>query len=350
MKALAFALCVPSLVMAQSRIQPPWVNLLPSAPGRVYAVGLAPVAPTEGQAVRQASQNARVEVISRLRASVKGDTHLSTHAVVQRQGGSPASGSSTQTLSQDSTIQTQAVELPGLVVEETWVDRKGDTAYALAYLDVPAAEKELRNRFEAMKHDLAIEEGTSGGPRERLKRLQTLKSAQTEMDKLDDMAGLISAGGADPALRRGVRDLKLAVDRLLDRLRNSLTMCVGGDKDLGMGGDVATLVRNAVLKQGLGWAESNAEFTLNLRFQGNRQAWDIRKRRWWEYDHSADFIVARGILEITLADRAGTQYESTVIEAKGVGVSEFQADQRLLKDYKAKLESTLGQWLAELVN
>jgi len=312
-------------------------------------MGLAPAAPAEAQAVRQASQNARVEVISRLRASVKGSTRVSTQAVVERQAGGHATGRSRQSMSQDSTVQAQAVELPGLVVEETWVDRNGGTAYALAYLDVPTAEQELRNRFEAMKQDLAVEAGTTGGPRERLKRLQALRGAQSEMDKLDDMAGLLSAGGGDPALRRQVRDLKLSVDRLLDRLRNSLTMCVGGEKNLGLGGDVASLVRNAVLKQGLGWAEGNAEFTLNMRFQGDRQGWDIRKRRWWDYSRNADFIVARGVLEITLVDRAGTQYESTTLEAKGVGVSEFQADQRLLKDYKAKLESTLSQWLAELV-
>jgi len=350
MKAIALALCVPSIVMAQGLIRPPWVSLVPSAPGRVYAIGLASLEPAEAQAVRQASLNAKVEVISRLRASVKGSTNLTTHSEVQRQGGGTATGSSTQTLHQDSTIQAQAVELPGLAVEETWVDRKGNTAYALAYLDVPTAEQELRNRFGAMKQDLSVEAGVSGSPRDRLRRLQALKGAQAEMDKLDDMAGLISAGGGDPSLRRQVRDLKLSVDRLLDQLRNSLTMCAGGDKDLGLGGDVATLVRNAVLRQGLGWAESNAEFTLNLRFQGNRQGWDVRKRRWWDYDRNADFIVARGVLEITLVDRAGTQYESTVIEAKGVGVSEFQADQRLLKDYKAKLEGTLSQWLAELVN
>nr|WP_320131920.1 hypothetical protein [uncultured Holophaga sp.] len=349
MKKLALALCVPGVVMAQGLIQPIWVQTLPSAPGRVYAMGLAPVTTGDAQAVRQATQNARVEVISRLRSSVKGSTSLSSHAEVQRQGGQKATGSSTQILDQSSTIQTQAVELPGLAVEETWVDRKGSTAYALAYLDVPAAEGELRNRFESLRHDLALDSGTSGAPRERLKRLQALRSAQAEMDRLDDLAGLISAGGGDPSLRRSVRDQKLAVDRLLDRLRNSLTLCIAGDRDLGTGGDIANLVRNAVLKQGLGWQERSAEFTLKLRFQGNRQGWDIHRRRWWEYSRTADFVVARGVLEITLLDQAGTEYESTVIEAKGVGTSEFQADQRLLKDYKDKLEETLGEWLAELV-
>jgi hypothetical protein len=220
--------------------------------------------------------------------------------------------------------------------------------YALAYLDVAAAESELRNRFSAMQNDLASE-NASGEPRERIRKLQRLKNAQIEMAKLDDMAGLLTAGGGDPALRTEVRKVKLWVDKLLDQLRASLTFCVGGDKDLGIGGDVANLVRNAVLKQGLGWVEQNGEFTLNLAFQGNRQGVDIKaKKNYWEHKYDADFIVARGVLEVTLVDRAGTQYESTVIEAKGVHPNEMMADRKLLDDFKLKLGVALEKWLKEL--
>ena len=60
-------------------------------------------------------------------------------------------------------------------------------------------------------------------------------------------------------------------------------------------------------------------------------------------------IVARGILELTLKDKAGNQYESVEVEAKGLGVSDFQAEQRLKEDIRTKLEKTFAKWLENLV-
>lgn len=345
---LALALAVPQVLAAQGAVKPMWIQSLPSQPGRIYAMGLAVFAPSEAQALKQAQTNARTEVLLRLRASVKSQTDIKSTAAVQRQSGQAATGSSSSRVAQDNRIATSAVDLPGLVVEETWADQAGRTAYALAYLDIAVAERELRNRFGALKTDLA-QENPEGGPRERLRALQRMKKGQEELNRLDDMAGLIAAGGGDPELRSQVRAQKLAMDRQLDQLRASLTFCIAGDKDMGVGADMTSIVRNAVLRQGLGWAEQGGEFTLQLRYQGDRQGWDIQKRRWWEYQYNPDFIVARGVLEITLVDKAGTQYESTTIEAKGVGTSEFQADQKLSADYKKKMEATLTQWLAHLV-
>jgi hypothetical protein len=331
-------------------IRPVWISVLPEQKGRVYAMGLAPFAPAEAQAIRQAQVNARVEVLTRLRANVKGETSVQSRMSYSQQAGGPATATSSKSISQDSLIQTQATELPGLVVEETWSDAAEQTAYALAYLDVPVAERELKARFEAVRKDLAFEAATPTDPRERLRTLQRMKKSQSELAILDDLAGLISAGGSDPVLRSAVRDQRLAVDRRLDALRGSLTLCLKGDQGSGSGADVASLVRNAVLRQGLGWSEGEGEFTMLIRRTGTRQGVGPATSRWWDYQPAADFIVARGVLEITLTDRNGAEYESTVIEAKGVGVSEFQADRALMKDYKTKLEAALGQWLENLVH
>lgn len=346
--ALVFAAC---LLPAQTttRTRPAWISVLPEQSGRVYAMGLAAFAPDEAQALRQAQSNARVEVLTRLRANVKDETSVKSHLSYTQQAGGSSTGTSSRSVSQDTLIQTQATELPGLVVAETWSDSTERTAYALAYLDVPAAERELRARFEAARRDLGNEVATPIDPRERLRKLQRMKKLQTELTTLDDMAGLLSAGGGDTALRSEVRDQRLGVDRRLDTLRGSLTLCLVGDPGFGAGADIAALVRNAVLKQGLGWSAANGEFSLRIRYRGNRQGVDVSKQRWWDYQPAAEFIVARGVIEITLTDRLGTEYESTILEAKGVGVSELTADRALAKDYKAKLEAAIGQWLENLV-
>jgi hypothetical protein len=354
--AIRSSICIPLLLAAglslqaqprQGLVKPIWVQVLPQQSGRVYAMGVAVVAPSEAQALKQAAVNARVEVLTRLRANVQSQTDVQSTATVQRELGGRTTGSAQQRVGQSTSIQTQATELPGLVVEETWLDGPGATAYALAYLDVPLAERELGSRFEAVRKDLARETPAAGGL-ERLRKLKRLKGTQTELDKLDGMAGLLAAGGGDPALRSAIRDTTLALHREVDQLRAGLTLCVTGDKE-GEAGDVATLLRNIVLKEGLGWSETDGEFRLQMRVQGSKAGLDIARKRWWEYQHtSPDYIVARGVLELTLLDREGTSYQSAAIEAKGVGTTEFQADQRLLKDYKAQLEKTFAKWLDEL--
>ena len=68
---LASLIFVPALVLqAPGAVKPMWINVLPVQPGRVYGLGIAPVAESEALAVRQASDNGRADVISRLRANV----------------------------------------------------------------------------------------------------------------------------------------------------------------------------------------------------------------------------------------------------------------------------------------
>ena len=68
---------------AESR--PAWISVLPDAPGRLYAVGTADLGASETEARTRASDRARIEVVSRLRATVKGETAVltQTHEAAQ---------------------------------------------------------------------------------------------------------------------------------------------------------------------------------------------------------------------------------------------------------------------------
>jgi len=343
----------------QGLVKPGWITALPQAAGRVYAMGIAPITSGEADAVTRAAQNARAEVLTRLRANVRSETRVVSKATMSRTLGGAATGSSEQQVGQDTRIQTQATGIPGLVVEESWLDKQGGSAYALAYLDVPVAEQEIRARFAAQQDDLAQQPGTPAAPRERMRLLSRLKNAQAELARLDDLAGLIAAGGGDPQLRSQVRAGKLAVDRRMDQLRGSLTLSLEGAKGAAA---VAGILRNAALKAGLGWAETGGEFQLAMAYQSDAKvaSMDVQKQSWngwWRggwvthtVNQSTGITVARGVLTITLKDRAGTEYESVEVEAKGLGVSQFQAEQRLKEDFREKLESIFAKWLENLVN
>lgn len=354
MRTLSLLLTVPGLLAAQS-IRPMWVSQVPSQEGRVYAMGVASLQGNQATALTQAQANARGEVIARLRAQVQSTTDVRATSQVHRSTDGPTTGASNRTVTQATTVEAKALDLPGLVVEETWVDRPGAAVYALAYLDVPVAERELRARFQTQRE--ALEAGPradTGSARERLRRLQTLRSAQVELERLDDLAGLLAAGGGEAQLRAEVRRARLALEARLERLRATLTFSLAGVQETGLGADVATLVRNAVLKQGLGWADQGGEFVLSLRTHTARatanagNAGAASRSRFWHAQPDDTLVVARGALDITLTDRAGTAYESTTLEAKGVGVSDFQAERRLLDNTRQQLGDLLGQWLMNL--
>ncbi len=344
--------------LRQGRVKPLWVAALPSQAGRVYAVGLARVDGGEADAIRQAGQNARGEVLGRLRAEVKAELNVATRATTTRESGGQASGTSEQRVDQSTRIRASAVDLPGLTVEEVWVDKAEATAYALAYLDVPVAEQEVRARFRALKDDLFKEDDTPAEPRARLRMLGRLKAAQAELGRLDDTAALLAAGGGDAALRRQVRDGKLAVDRQMEALRASLTLSLEGARGATQ---LAAVIRNAALKAGLGWKDTGGDFQLVMDLKTDARSARFDKAApatngWWRdgwVSHTASrdtgILVARGVLTLTLQDRAGTPYESVDIEAKGLGVSELQAENKLKEDFRAKVEKTFSRWLEGLV-
>lgn len=349
----ALLLCLPALLAAQSRIRPPWVNLLPNEPGRVHALGVASLQGAEAQALRLAQDHARGEVVARLRAQVKSQSESRSTSQVHRSTTGPTTGTAERIVTQQTSVTAQALDLPGLRVEETWVDAPAGVAYALACLDVATAEGELRNRFEAQR-SVGAAGAPSGAPRERLRHLQGLRSAQAELERLDDLAGLLAAAGGESQLRLEVRRARLGMDERLDRLRAGLTFSLEAEPGLDLGQDLEALLRNAVLKQGLGWAATGkGEFTLRLRAR-TRSATTPGvpgtpgRARPWTTQVDTTFTVVRGVVELSLADGSGTAFESTALAAKGVGATEFQAERSLLDAFHQQLGSTLERWLKDL--
>lgn len=343
-------LLVPALV-AMSSARPGWVTTVPDFPGRIYGVGVAPANNTRALALQQATDNAKAKVLERLRANIQSNTTLTTNYQEQKaiQGGVRTESANRTTDRQSTTrIQARATDLPGLTVETTFLEEDGANAtmYALAYLDMGVASREVQARFDAVAAGLGAPAGTD--LRSRLHRIRVVKLALDDLGRIEDLFGLIRAGGADPALGEAITKLRLRAEGERDGLRQGLTFGMPPSPDVPVDPEVKAAVRNAFLQEGLGWSDQRPDLAVTLRVRSATNAVQVEGRRWWAYLRNGDFIVARGTLSLTLVDRAGQEYESTLVEAKGVGTSEFQADTLLLKDYKAKLTKTVGTWLMDL--
>ena len=348
MKSLVLALTLPCLVQAQTQVRPPWIDVLPSQLGRVYAVGAAPLTGNQAQSVQQASQKARVELVMGLHANVKGSSTSQSSNSVSRQLGGSTTARSQQQLVEDSKITTQATDLPGLTVAETWIDTANHTVYALAYMDVTRALMELQARLDDVKKDIDRQGDLADEPVARARAIQRLKKSREELNKLDVLVDPLIAGGGSPLVRTDLHETRQSLEQRLVELRRAMTLCIR-DGASGIPGDLATVVRNAALKQGLGWMEGRSDFTITLRLLDHAGAENASKGRdWWDITPGPDFTEAKAALELTLMGRDGHAYQALPIEATGVGTSELAAGQGLLMDCQKKLEKLFDKWLNDL--
>jgi len=328
-------------------LKPVWVSALPARPGRVYGLGMAALAGNDAQALRQASDNARADVVSRLRATVKADTRITTTYQESRATGAAATGTRTQTARVGTQVQAQAEDLPGLMVEETFVDRPGASAYALACLDLAIARRELQARLDAARADLAADRGGQG-VRARLVAAQALRKGYLELLKLEDLSALLGGGGGDPALRQDVAKARIDTEQRMAAARAALTFGLAPAPGVEPDPDVQDAVRTAVLQEGMGWSDQNPMFSITLRVRAGRSGAPAGRQGWWDHRRTPDFVIAQGSLSLGLVDADGQQYQSVTLVAKGVGVNEFQADSLFRKDCRDKLAKAVSAWLADL--
>lgn len=324
-------------VFAQTPPRPSWIEALPERTGRLYALGVASLTTNEAEAIRQASQNAKVEVVSRLRSSVKSETTLQASNSVQRELGGPTSASSRQAVAQNIRINAQAMDLPGLVVAETWVDAPKHVVYALGYLDVASSLMDIQGRLEGIRKASAV--GPALGTQELARSIQRLKKNRAELDSLEPWVDLLAVGSGSTFIRSDLQTAQRLVQGCMDEQKAQLTLHL--DVQKGLPGDLATLVKNAALSQGLGWSETRGEVRIRVSHQ-------VHGDSWWSVEDRTDFITVKGIVHLTFITHDGLPYVSAPIEATGLGTSDLAAHQALLKDCQKKLGEAFDRWLNDL--
>lgn len=332
-------------------VRPIWTQTPPRAEGRIYGVGSAMIASTEAKALEQAVQNARFEVLSVLRQNITGTLTSAETMSIQQQGGQAALGSSQKYSSQTGTTTVQATNLPGLVIEERYVDKKAGNAWALAYLDIHVAETSLKNQLNALQaaYGSLLEDGKPTELRPSITRLQKIKVMLSRATIVEDTANLIAPFGADVAIAPSAHKLCRDMTKEIQATQSDLVMgakIVGGSLDQ----EVLAIIRNAAIGQGFVWNQQKAKIFLVVYLNGSKQAWDIQPKAWWQVDaRTPDLIGARANIRICIADAAGNEQDSFDLSAKGVAPTEVRAQMALLKDIREQLPPKLNTFLTNLV-
>lgn len=353
MRTFLVALSLPCVLLAQDAPAPPWTRSLPRQPGRMYAVGIAPLAGSQAQALKQAIQNARVELVIQLRASVQADATMKSTFTSHAESGGPSSATSKRQVVQDSRVSSQANDLPGLTVTETWVDFPNRAVYALAFLDLMKAVNDLQARLEDVRRDNGQPVALDAPLVDRARAIRRLKKGRDELARLEVLMDPLVASPTGPMLRSDLHEARKSFEKDLTDLRASMALSLRGD-GTALPNDLATAIRTAALKQGLGWNEALSgaprsgsdlnELTVLVRMASPAPA----TGGWWEIVPAAPFTEAKAALEVTMLSRNGGRYAGSVLVLDGVGNGAAAAGQGILIDCQRKFETLFDKWLSDL--
>lgn len=268
---LALLVGLPAGAQAQGAAdRPEWIAALPGQAGRLYAMGTAELGRNEGEAITRASDRARLEVVSRLRATVKGQTSVTTRTTETQQAGAKATGSGDRQVRDEVSVGARAEDLPGLVVEATYSDPAARTVYALAYLDLVQARNALAARLDQARDGrLRVGDEWSRKARWRLRKLQE------DLNRIDESIGLLAATGSGADLRPALQAERTSLDKGLQRFEGRAlpplelartTMGLRTNVRLPMG--VQAYLESQIVECGLLYRSLDPDLILNLTFAG----------------------------------------------------------------------------------
>ncbi len=251
--------------------RPRWIEAVPRSPGRLYAIGMAELGLSEGQAKARAGDRAKLEVVAQLRSTVKGQTVITQQAEETQTGDrATRTGQSRSSFAETVAITAEAEQLPGLAVEQTYVDVAGRTAYALAVLDLEPCARGLQERLKALA------ELRRRGEREASRRaLWRLRRALDDLDRLQNQVGLLAPAGLDPAIgeaattereRIEVRLQKLEAMKLPPLEVGQLTFAFR--PNLTLPAHLEAWIEARLQESGLRLRSAGADLILELAFQG----------------------------------------------------------------------------------
>jgi hypothetical protein len=250
--------------------KPDWVEALPDVPGRLYALGTADLSTSESQSIKAASDRARLEVVARLRSSVKGGTSSVTRIQEFKRDGAAVSGYGERTTRDEVKVDAKVEDLPGLVVERTHVDPGGRTAYALAYLDVAQATSALTNRLH-----LATDARKRVGDEATRQARWRLRKVQGDLGRLEELSSILAVTGALNEFGVALEGEKQVVMQHLAKLDAAdlppvdLAKCsMSLHVNLDLPGGIQDSLESCMTSHGLRHRDAGADFLLDLSFQG----------------------------------------------------------------------------------
>ncbi|MGA2081437.1 MAG: hypothetical protein ABSH53_12620 [Holophaga sp.] len=341
---LAALIAVPAVLAAQGAApaRPGWIDTLPELPGRLYALGTADLGGNEGDAITRASGRARLEVVARLQATVKGETSVVTKLAQTQRSGTAATAAEERQVRDVVSVGAKAEDLPGLVVERTHTDRAARTVYALAYLDLAQAAATLSSRLDqARTNRVRVGEEMSRRARWQLRRVKA------DLDGIEASLALLAPAGVGSDFRPALQSERTAVDTRLQLLDSAAlppldlaktAMALRTNVDLPPGIDA--YLESQIRECGLIQRNLNPDLILDLNFSGGAKGCEFIY---------ADLDIFQGTTyridaTLTILERSGT----AVTRPVPLQVEQSGSPEGMVNEFRRLFERRLPKLVAEV--
>lgn len=221
--ALLLSACAGRDVMTPERVvteRPGWIEQRPERSGHEYGVGSADVYSGEANAIEQAKERARADLIRQIQVTVSSE--FSSQSDLNMVDGQR--NSFVEQVNEKISSRIPEVELPGLSWQAQWQAPKSGTFYVLAHLNRRAAEQQLSERLSLLDIDLSAAQLPEQGSRlQRVRQALPLLAQFAQRDKLVQQLNFIAESGfVRFQLDNELKELRQALNRLVASLRIEL--------------------------------------------------------------------------------------------------------------------------------
>ena len=311
-----------ALLVAQA---PVWATTLPQTPHRLYAVGVVSLQEDEAGARVKARQAARLELLLTLRTKARGTVTAQSRTLRVWDEGRESSQVSIGTFGTRMDLQTFAEALPGLEVQEVWVDRARGQVFALAALDLVRAREAHAEDGRALHAQLAASllETSRKGWKERLRRFMEAQALADRLTIWTDTRALLAAAGIPPE-PLGPNPAQLR--ELLERAQMSLALV----ETLDLPVDLVTGLHAWRSRRSLG---TPSPTPLRLATEATSD---------WSRLMDLERVRAQWILILTSPE--GDRLAVWTFEEQAVGATRAEALQRLTRILLPRVHEALDRW------
>lgn len=207
---------------------PHWITQPPQQIGMAYGLGSMEIYGNPADAVKRATDLAKVDLVSQLKVTVAGNFSQSTTEA----SGTNQATQVQQNVSQYVSSQIPAAELDEVQVSETWVDEK--LAYVLVELDRQKAAARLRRDITDLDAELldVAQQQPQGNKLQQLQPLLPALKLFAQRDALAERLALVSVERRGAALPAELKALQNRIYQQIDELVVALEFTNSAAKQL----------------------------------------------------------------------------------------------------------------------
>lgn len=330
LKKTLFVLLAALSYMAFADIAPNWTQSLPNQPGKVFGLGMATIHGDIAQANSRAAENAKVELLMSLQATVKSQRDTFTSSETYQSLDQDMYASQQDNVDHKSSFETAVKNLPGLRISETYQSSSDNTVYALAELNVQLARAAIVQQQQDTEQTIQLLATTDDG----IQLLSALQQAKAKLAQLLQLSNMLSSQ-LDGLVHQANRELQQKLNQASVLARQQLSFAWDNSSNSLRH---QTMIKRLVSDMGLTWKPQQASFYIRVHSEEQPS-----------YNSQYKTTTIHSYTEVALLDAQGNVLKTNQFSAKGVSAGQYvaPAQRQLEQQIQQEMKKTFELWFSD---